>query len=357
MNCLLSLSLLMIFWTISPPALMADEDDTPTRQSITVVHHIQTATVIKQDVDEMLHIYGKVSFDDAWVQQISLAYSGQIVRLPVLAGEPVSKGQLLAEVMIDPAAAAAYRQAIAAVRFSQSELKRIRDLLADQLATRSQFAAAEKAVANNSSRLNQLKQQGLGHNIRQIRAPFAAVVASLPAQAGQRVAAGVTLMQLGRPDRLKVLLGVEAGDVRWLSAGHAIEIHPAMNPDAKITASVDKVLHAVNPKTRLADVLVRLSGEQTSPFLPGMAVSADISARRFPDALVIPRQAIIYGDNNATYVMRIVDGTAEQTPIQLVLEKDGHALVTGKLEAGQEIATIGVAELTNGDTVTTEAVR
>jgi len=322
-----------------------------------VLHRVQTAVVVVQDVSEMLHIYGKVSFDDAWTQNISLAYAGQIVRLPVLAGELVKKGQLLAEIMVDPAAAASYQQMTSAVRFAKSALERTRSLFSRQLATRTQLASAEKMLVDSQTRLHQLKRQGLGKSIREIRATFDAVVALVPVQAGQRVAAGMTLMQLGHPDRLKVLLGVEAEDVRWISTGNAIEIHPAMNPNARVAASVDKVLHAVNPKTRLVDVLVRLSGQQTRPFLPGMAVSADISARMFPHALVIPRSAVMYGDNNAAFVIRAVHDNAKRVPVQVVLEKGGQALVQGKLKAGQVVVTTGVAELGDGDAIKAEPAR
>ena len=316
-----------------------------------VVHRVQTAVVAEQNVDETLHIYGKVSFDDAWTQNISLAYAGQIARLPVLAGEPVKKDQLLAEIVVDPAAAASYQQMSSTVRFAKAALERTRSLFSRQLATRSQLANAEKTLADSQSSLQQLRQQGLGESVREIRAPFDAIVAMVPVQAGQRVLAGMTLMQLGHPDRLKVLLGVEAEDIRWITADNAIEIHPAMNPDLRVTAIVDKVLHAVNPQTRLADVLVRLSGDQTMPFLPGMTVSAYISARLFPQALVIPRSAVMYGDNNAAYVMRIAHDMAEQISIQVVLEKDGHAVVQGELRAGQVIASTGVAELSDGDAI------
>jgi len=322
-----------------------------------VVHQVQTAAVVTQDVDETLHVYGKVSFDDAWLQNISLAYNGQVVRLPVLAGEPVAKGQLLAEIVVDPAAAAAYQQAIAAVRFARSEMTRIRSLFADQLATKSQVAAAEKSLSDNQTRLRQLKEQGLGKSVRDIRAPFDTVVATVPVQAGQRVAAGTTLMQLGHPDRLKVLLGVEAEDVRWISPGNPVEIHPAMNPNARVTALVDKVLHVVNPQTRLTDVLVRLSGEQTAPFLSGMTVSADLTARMFPHALVVSRRAVMYGEHNAAYVMRVEHGAAVRVPVQVMLEKDDHALIRGALKAGQHVVTVGVAELSDGDAVTADQSR
>ncbi|EAU54027.1 efflux RND transporter periplasmic adaptor subunit [Mariprofundus ferrooxydans] len=330
------------------PAVAEDEGDGGSE--LPVLYQVQTAAVRQHTVDELLHVYGKVSFDDAWLQNISLAYAGQIIRLPVVAGEQVAKGQLLAEVATDPAAAAAWQQALSAVKFAQAEVDRMRSQLADQLATKSQLAAAEKAVADSQAQLHQLRQQGVGKGIRRILSPFPAVIAAIPVQAGQRVAAGVTLLQLGKPDRLKVLLGVEAEDVGSVAAGHPVYIHPAMRDDVKVTASVDQILRAINPQTRLVDVLVRLSGSQAKPFLAGMAVSADIVGRTFRDALIIPRQAVMY-DAGAAYVMRIENGVARRVPVRILLEKDESVVVQGELAAGEAIATIGVAEVTDGDRV------
>jgi len=316
-----------------------------------VIHQVQVATVVEKNVHEMLHVYGKVSFDDAWLQNINLAYGGQIVRLPVLAGELVSKGQVLARIAIDPAASAAYQQAVAAAHFAESQQKRIRSLFADQLATRSEIAAAQKNLTDSRLQVRQLKLRGMDKLVHEIRAPFDAVVATIPVQAGQRVAAGFTLMQLGHPNHLKVLLGIEADDVRSVLPGNAVEIHPALNPKTQVTASVDTVLHAVNPKTRLADVLVRLSGKQTAPFLPGMTVSADIAARRFLNALVVPRHAVMYGRNNAAYVMRIEHGKAIRIPVQMLMERGNDIVIRGALKAGQQVITVGVAEVANGDAV------
>lgn len=327
------------------------EDEGRLASEETLIHQVQTAPVQVQDVDETLHVYGKVSFDDAWLQNISLAYAGQIIRLPVLAGEPVSKGQLLAEIVVDPAAAAAYQQALSAVRFAQSEQARISRLLRDQLATKSQLAAAEKSLADSQSQLQQLKQQGLGKTLREIRATFDAVVATVLTQAGQRVTAGTTLLQLGHPNHLKILLGVEAEGVRWIEPGNAINIYSAMNPNVRVRASVDKVLHMINPQTRLADILVRLSGDQTQNFLPGMAVSADVSARMFPHALIIPRQAIMYTEGNVAYVMTVLDGKVKRISVQIVLEKGDEVLIKGEVKPGDQVVTVGVAELTDGDAV------
>ncbi|TLS66255.1 efflux RND transporter periplasmic adaptor subunit [Mariprofundus erugo] len=339
---------LMAVMLFAAPA-MAEEEQAAPEEAVT--HQVRAVTVTRQDVKESLHAYGKVSFDDGWLQNISLAYAGQLLSLPVVAGEAVAKDQMLAEMAADPAAAATYQQADSAVHFAAAEVARVRRLLADQLATRSQLAAAEKVLADSQSQLQQLKQQGLGHGMMEIKAPFDAIVAAVPVQAGQRLAAGTTLMQLGNPDRLKVLLGVEAEDLHQVAVGSDVVIHPSMDASVSVHATVSKVLHAVNPQTRLADVLVRLSGEQTMPFIPGMAVSAEISAGSFHDALLIPRQALVYDADSHASVMVIREGKAVKVAVEVALEKEQDAVVRGALEAGDQIATIGVAEIEDGDAV------
>lgn len=316
-----------------------------------IIHQVTTAAVTRGDVNEWLHVYGRASFDEAWMKNISLAYGGQIIRLPVLAGEFVRKGRTLAEIVVDPATASTYQKAVSAAAFARTELLRIRRLLADQLATQSQLAAAEKALADSRAQLRQLREKGLGKSLHVIRAPFDAVVASVAVQAGERTAPATTLMQLGRPRHLKVILGVEPEDVRWVAAGHPVRISPAWGPGLRVTASVDKILHAVNPQTRLVNILVRLSGVQTEPFLPGMTVSADVGGRVFPRALMVPRSSVMYGEHRSACVMRVEKGRAVRVPVRVLLEQGGYVVVDGNLKRGESVVTAGVAELSDGDSV------
>jgi RND family efflux transporter MFP subunit len=164
------------------------------------------------------------------------------------------------------------------------------------------------------------------------------------------MAAGTTLMQLGHPDRLKVILGVEPEDIGQIKPGNVVLLHTASDPDTVIHASVDRVLHAVNLQTRLVDVLVRLVGDQAKPFLPGMTVSAELASRHFAHALLVPRSALAQ-QGETTVVMRIENGIAHSVPVDVVLEQDENVIITGAIAEGQSVAIEGVAELHDGDAV------
>jgi len=316
-----------------------------------IIYKVRVATVIEKAVHEQLHVYGRVGFDDASLQNINLPYSGQVIRLPLLAGEPVRKGQTIAEIAVDPSVASAYQQALAAVRYAETHVARIKRMLADHLATKSQLAVANKTLNTARTQLHQLRKQGFGKSIHVIRADFDAVVASVSVQAGQRLTAGITLMQLGHPDRLKVILGVEPADINQVKSGNAVLLQSALSPNIHIHAVVDRVLHAVNPQTRLVDVLVRLTGEYARAFLPGMIVSADIAGRSMPHALLVPQRALVQRAGKSV-IMLVHQRMISSVPVHVLLETDGQLVLTGELSAGQMVVVEGAAELHDGDRVT-----
>lgn len=90
------------------------------------VYQVRVSPVVEKDVHEQLHVYGQVGFDDATLENINLPYSGQVIRLPLLAGEPVRKGETIAEIAVDPSVASAYQQALSSVHYAESEVNRIK---------------------------------------------------------------------------------------------------------------------------------------------------------------------------------------------------------------------------------------
>jgi len=313
-------------------------------------YSVRVAQVIEKDVYEQLHVYGRVGFDDASLQNINLPYSGQVIRLPLLAGEPVRKGQTIAEIAVDASVASAYQQALAAVSYAETEANRIKRMLADHLATQSQLAVANKTLHTARTQLHQLRKQGFGKSIHVIRADFDAVVASVSVQAGQRLTAGITLMQLGHPDRLKVILGVEPADINQVKSGNTVLLQSALLTNVHIHAVVDRVLHAVNPQTRLVDVLIRLSGEQAKAFLPGMIISADISGKFIPHARLVPKSALVQRAGKST-IMLVDQGKVRSVPVHVLLEVDGQVVLADKLSTRQMVVIEGASELHDGDYV------
>jgi len=299
-----------------------------------------------KDMGEWIKAYGQVGFDTASIQNINLPYSGQVVRLPVMAGEKVKQGQLLAEISADPTVAAAYQKALAGVTFSKSEVSRIQQMLVDHLATQSQLSAAKQQLSDNESQLTQLKKQGYGKSFHVVKALYDSVVSSVNVQMGQRIAAGTTLMQLGLPSQLKVTLGIEPEDLSHIQVGNKVVLRG--NTGVTLHTKVNRVLHAVNPQTRLVDVLLQLRGEQASSLIPGMIVSAEVHGQQYANAYVVPKEAIIQLDGGPM-VMHAENGVAKGIPVQIQMEQDNLTVITGELNRDMMVVVQGAAELHSGD--------
>ena len=89
----------------------------------------------------------------------------RIVRLLVSPGQPVKKGSVLLQFGTGAGAAMNYRQARQAVDFAMSETKRIGQLVAQQLATQSQLAAANKALADAETALHAQERIGAASSL------------------------------------------------------------------------------------------------------------------------------------------------------------------------------------------------
>jgi len=319
-----------------------------------LAHPVQLESVLQKDMQAKVHAYGQVSFDEAWVQQINLAYSGQIVSLPVLTGEWVQKGQVLAEIAVDPMAASSYQQATHAVRFAKEALRRVQDLLKNQLATQAQLAVVEKNLATSQTQLAQLRSRRLGQSLHVIYAPFDAVVAGVMVQDKQRVLKGTALMQLGNAKHLKVLLGVDSADIQRVHVGDSVQLANSLYPKLQADAVVDKVLHLLNPQTRLVDVLVRLSGKNTGGFLVGMPIRAAISVQSFQQAYVVPRHSLMLDQNDNTYLMKVKQQHVVKIRVKRLMTQAGDVVIQGDVQAGDVIVGLGVAELLDGDLIREE---
>ena len=150
---------------------------------------VETVAMKQQQMTDTVSGYGSVSPDTRSLETISLPRPGRIVRLLVSPGQPVKKGSVLLQFGTGAGAAMNYRQARQAVDFAMSETKRIGQLVAQQLATQSQLAAANKALADAEAALHAQERIGAGRALEQVAAPFDGIVMSVQAAQGDRLAA------------------------------------------------------------------------------------------------------------------------------------------------------------------------
>jgi membrane fusion protein (multidrug efflux system) len=306
---------------------------------------VKTEALRKQTVSDTLTVYGTVMPATGAAENVSFPRPVQVVRLLVAPGQVVKRGEPLLELSTEATAAAGYRQAELAEAFARSELKRVYDLVAQQLATQSQLAAARKTLQDAQSALVAQQKLGAGLNHQTVKAPFDALVAAISVQQGDRIQPGVTVMQLAKSGELHALLGVEPEDASRVRVGMRARLASVFGSGKTVDATVSQVFGVINPQTRLVDVAARLAGS-TKGLLPGMQVRGVIDLDG-QESWVVSRSAVLQ-DGRGAYLFQVIDGHAKRVDVAVGVESGDIVAVSGPLDSRLKVVVLGNYELKDG---------
>ena len=311
---------------------------------------VQAVAVQQRVLTRTVTGFGTVAFAPGGVVDGNFAKPGRIVRVAVAPGQRVQRSETLLEIAADPSASLAYAQARDAARYARREMARTRSLFARQLATRAQFDAAHRALADAEHALAAQRAVGaqVGHD--RLIAPFDGIVVSVAAVAGDRFVAGANLVQVGRADRLRAMLGVEPADRRGLRPGLPVALVSVSDPQERATGTVAWVGGGIDPQSGMVPVAVRVA---SGTILSGARVRADIGVER-RRALAVPRQAVLH-DGDQAYLFQVADRRARRVAVQTGIEDAGWTEVRGSLTSGEPVVVLGNYELRDGMAVREES--
>jgi RND family efflux transporter MFP subunit len=307
---------------------------------------VQVAKVEPHTLHQTVTAFGRVQPDPDQVASIALPRAGLVDHLWVRMGQLVSAGQELLELDTAPSARLVYQQAKAAVDYARSDLQRLKELLAKQLATHDQVASAQKALEDAEARLQ--AQSKLGTELKQevIRAPFAGIVTQLSVAQGQRVQADTTALLLARRDALVVLLGVEQDDAVRMRPGLPVVLTSVFRTDVRVEAQLGDVHAMVNPKTRLVDALVQIPQSSSAALVIDETMRGVITLRK-EEVLAVPRSAVLR-NTSGDYIFVVREGKAHRVDVSTGLEEHRIVAVHGKISEGDLVVTVGNYELSDG---------
>jgi len=318
------------------PAAFAEEPSAP----------VTTATLARHTLTDTLVGYGVVAPATGHVENLSSAHGGRVIALRVSLGQTVRRGEALFEIETDPSANLAYRQAVTAVEFARAERRRVEELAAQRLATRSQVATARKSLADAELRLREQERLGAWRGTATFAAPFDGVVTSLAVTQGERIAAGRTLLALARTDTLRARLGIEPTDAARVRPGMPARIVSVFDERNAVAATVTRVQGMIDPQTQLVDVVVSFRNDAASRLLPGTRVRGDISVGS-DVSWAVPRLAVLR-DARGAYLFQVKDGRARRVDVVTGIESGELVGVSGPLDPAQPVVTLGNYELQDG---------
>lgn len=157
---------------------------------------------------------------------------------------------------------------------------------------------------------------------------------------GEEIRAGVPVVDIVNPSRMRVRVRVSQADINELKPGQRIRVGLDAYPDLQFGGRIAQisplaVTSTLSPKVRYFVMLADIEGSHEK-LMPDLTASLDVELSRVPNAIVIPRDAIRYDGTRA--IVRVRDGSsAEDHDVTIASISAHEALVTEGLQPGAVI--------------------
>lgn len=336
---------------------------------------VETRPVLPRDYQVILQSYGTVQ--PRTRSMLVAQVGGQIVSINenVRDGGFFEKGDVLGQ--IDP------RDYEADVQISQASLADARQALAEAIARSEQaredwerlgnegepsdlvlrIPQLEAARARIDSAESALTKARLDLERTSIVAPFAGRVIRKLVDLGQVVGPNTQLAEIYATDVIEIRLPLRNRDLGFIDLPESYRY-----ADSSTTERIDALIKsdlideeewraklvrtegAIDESARQLHVIAQIDdpfgpkSEGRSPLKIGQYVTAEIDGRILPDVLVIPNTAIYQG----TYVYIVEDGILQRRDIDISWQNDSEAIVGKGLEAGADLVTTPLGQVTSG---------
>ena len=339
------------------PGDMGGKDNAPV--PVTVV------PVVKQNVPVYLTALGTVQALNTIT--VNPQVGGQLMSLDFTEGQPVKKGQVLAQ--IDPRTyQASYDQAVskrsqdqallatARSNYERSQSPQYKQYVAqaDLVTQRNTVVQYQAAVAADDAAIQSAKTQ---LDYTQIRSPIDGLAGIRSVDPGNVVTTSssiVTLTQL-HPINVMFTLPEQSLDmVRKAQQEAPLQVTALDRVDAHPVAT-GGVLKVVDNQIDTTTGTFRLKSEfpnEKNELWPGQFVNVRLQVRVDDGALVIPAEAVQRGPDG-DYVYQVqADNTVKMQPVVVAGEVgDSHVMIGSGLKAGEQVVTEGQFRLKPGSKV------
>jgi RND family efflux transporter MFP subunit len=227
------------------------------------------------------------------------------------------------------------------LELARQTVERLKENLKTQLATKDQVAAAEEGKVKLASQLRQarLNLQIFEKKVR-ISAPVAGTFTKRLVSVGQEVNPGQVIGEIIDTDQVRIVASVfpsQGIDLQGKDATIRLE------ENQTLTGLVRSVL----PQTSSTGaVIIWIEGPEIDKQLrPGQTVEGDLAVEVRPDVLAVPVSAIVYDQEEHSYLFVRKNETHEIRPVRLGLTQNGWVEVLSGLEQDQLVVTQGAYEL------------
>ena len=283
---------------------------------------------------------------------VAFEVSGRMVERPVLVGDLIEEGQLLAR--LDPRDFQnALNQANAALEQAKAYRDRIAEAAKTGAVSQQQLTDAEAARKIAEAEV-QIREKALQD--AQLRAPFAGTISSILLENFENVLAKQKIMRLLDTSRIEMIVDIPETLISLAPHVKQVQVRFDAFPGRQFPGAIKEVSNEANTVTRTYAVNLILDQPDDVKVLPGMAgaAAAEIELPGDLDTAghEIAASAVVTDDRERSYVW-VVDpdsGTVSQRDVELGRLTPRGIMVRG-VRTGEWVAIAGVHSLREGQTV------
>lgn len=292
---------------------------------------------------ERIELAGRI---EPWVEvKVSTELGGTVEAVGFDKGDRVKEGQVLARVSTD-LATAALAEAEADLAAAEANFIKTTQLFEREAATRQDVVAATSRHQMAQARVTQAR---LRRERSIVKAPVTGTAINREVELGEVVPPGSPITLLHQIDRLKAVVGIPENDIAFFRQGSEAAVEVDAYPGKVFPGRVHFLAPAATGANRTFPAEVEVTDRQAE-LRPGMIARVALVKRRFANAVVVPRDALI--DRDQGLVALVLEGeTARVRRIVVGPSEKDRVVVLEGLAAGDLLIVSGQRDLVEGQPV------
>jgi RND family efflux transporter MFP subunit len=301
---------------------------------------VKTAVAIKKPLTQHLTLLGTVvPHNDVMVMSET---QGRVVAIYKEKGDAVRKGEIIADV--DRELKDANLSAVEAqLEKARTDLKRLEELLKQDIGTASQVEAARLQVKTLESQLVVARRQV---SDSRIAAPIGGILYERQINMGTMLAPGTPVGQIVDMSILKLTVSVPEADVFKLKVGDRVSISCDVYPEAKLSGKV----RMIAPKGDISHnfpVEIWLDNNPAYPLKAGVFARAHFVSLPKRESILIPREALT-GSIKEPQVFVVENGIARLVSVSVGGDEGNLIEIASGIQENQEVVVNGQINLKDG---------
>ena len=261
--------------------------------------------------------------------------SGMVERVAVEEGDRVEVGDTLLHIE-DDQLRIADREARVNLDYQQTSYQRTEEMFKRKLISDQEFETKKYELAQARLRCERVQLE-LEHAA--ILAPFSGMITGRKVQGGARVGSGSKLYDLIKLDDMIARVFVPGQYLTAIRNQQRASITSEFLPDKFFKGWVKRISPVVDPRSGTFKVTVGLH-ERFEYLRPGLSVSVQIITDTHQEAVLIPKQAVVY-DGGDKYVFAVRDTIAEKVQLVQGFENADFIEALADVDPGTPIIIVG----------------